>query len=104
RLVRSAIAVCVGVLAGFTFINQVVDFILGPTRRALPPGSKLIYTQPGEAFALYIQIALIIGIVIAMPYVMYQLWRLIGPLMPVSARRFAAPFVMFTTLGFVAGA
>ena len=104
RIVRSLIAVCIGVLIGFAAINPVFDFVMGPTRRALPPGSKLIYTQPGEAFSLYIQIALIIGIIIAMPYVMYQLWRLIGPLMPKSTRKFAIPFVLFTTLGFVAGA
>ena len=47
RLVRSAIAVAVAVLLGFAFINQVVDFLLGPTRRSLPKGAKLIYTQPG---------------------------------------------------------
>ena len=104
RLVRSALAVCVGVLVGFAFINQIVSFILGPTRGALPAGTRLIYTEPGEAFGLYIQIALIVGVVMAMPYLMYQLWRLIAPLVPESARRFAIPFVLFTTLGFLAGA
>ena len=39
-----------------------------------------------------------------MPYVMYQLWKLIAPLVPMAARRFAVPFVLFTTLGFVGGA
>ena len=104
RLVRSALAVCVGVLVGFAFINQIVTFILGPTRRALPSGTRLIYTQPGEAFGLYIQIALIVGVVVAMPYIMYQLWQLVAPLVPVTARRFTIPFVLFTTLGFLAGA
>jgi sec-independent protein translocase protein TatC len=104
RLVYSAIAVGVGVLVGFAFISQVVDFLLGPTRRALPKGARLIYTQPGEAFALYVQIALIVGVVLAMPFIMYQLWRLIAPLVPPAARRFAIPFVLFTTLGFLAGA
>jgi sec-independent protein translocase protein TatC len=104
RLVRSALAVCVGVLIGFGFINQIVAFLLGPTRRALPAGSRVIYTQPGEAFGLYIQIALIVGIVIAMPYIMYQLWKFVSPLVPAGARRFTLPFVLFTTLGFLAGA
>src|SRR6266581_3374046 len=75
RLVHSALAVCVGILVGFAFINQIVTFILGPTRRALPGGTRLIYTQPGEAFGLYIQIALIVGVVVAMLYIMYQLWQ-----------------------------
>jgi sec-independent protein translocase protein TatC len=104
RLVHSALAVCVGLLVGFAFINQVVTFILSPTRRALPRGTRLIYTQPGEAFGLYIQIALIVGVVVAMPYIMYQLWQLVAPLVPVTARRFTIPFVLFTTLGFIVGA
>jgi sec-independent protein translocase protein TatC len=104
RLVRSALVVCVGILVGFAFINQIVTFLLGPTRRALPSGTRLIYTQPGEAFGLYIQIALIVGVAVAMPYIMYQLWLLVAPLVPVTARRFTIPFVLFTTLGFIGGA
>jgi len=104
RIVRALVAVAVGALVAFMVIERLMVFLLGPTRRALPPGAKLIYTQPGEAFALYIQVALIAGVVFAMPIVMYQLWRLIQPLVPPSARRFAVPFVLFTTLGFVAGA
>ena len=64
RIVRSCLAIVVGVVAGFAFINPIVDFILAPTRRALPPGVKMIYTQPGEAFSLYVTIALIMGIVL----------------------------------------
>ena len=104
RLVSSALAVGVGIAIGFAFINQAVDFILAPTRRTLPPGAKLIYTQPGEAFGLYIQIALIVGIVVAMPYIMYQGWRIVAPIVPPAARRFAIPFALFTTIGFVLGA
>lgn len=104
RIVRSFIAIAIGVLIGFSFIERIVGVILEPTRRALPAGSTLIYTQPGEAFSLYIQIALIVGIVIAMPVIMYQLWRLVAPLVPASARRFTIPFVLCTTLGFLAGA
>ena len=104
RIVRALLAIAGGALVGFVLIDRIVAFVLGPTRRALPVGAKLIYTQPGEAFGLYIQIALIAGVVFAMPFIMYQLWRLIAPLVPASARRFAIPFVGFTTVGFVAGA
>jgi sec-independent protein translocase protein TatC len=104
RIVRSVIAICVGIALGFAFIGQVVDFILAPTRRTLPPGGRLIYTQPGEAFTLYIQIALIIGVTAAMPYIMFQFWRLISPIVPPAGRRFAIPFALFTSLGFLTGA
>jgi sec-independent protein translocase protein TatC len=103
-LLRSSIAVAIGIVLGFSFTSQVVEFVLEPTVRALPKGSTLIYTQPGEAFALYIQVALLTGLVLAMPYIMYQLWRLLGPVLPASARRFALPFAFFTSLGFVLGA
>src|SRR5437764_5395358 len=72
RVVRSLLAVCVGMLAAFVYINPIVSLLLAPTRRALPAGSKLIYTEPGEAFSLYIWVAIITGIVVAMPYIMYQ--------------------------------
>lgn len=104
RIVNSCIAVAVGVVAGFAFINKIVDFILAPTRRALPPGVKLIYTQPGEAFSLYVQIALIAGVVLAAPFIMYQVWMFVAPGLYSKERRLAYPFVFFTTLGFVLGA
>ena len=59
RIVRSCLAVAFGILATFYWIQPIFNFILAPTRRALPPGVKLIYTQPGEAFSLYITVALI---------------------------------------------
>lgn len=104
RLVRIALAICVGLLAGFALIGQIVDFVLAPTRGSLPTGTEIIYTEPGEAFGLYIQVALIAGTVIAMPYIMLQLWGLVEPLVPKAARRFAIPFAFFTTLGFIGGA
>ena len=104
RIINSCIAVAVCVLVGFTFINRIVDFILAPTRRALPPGVKLIYTQPGEAFSLYVQIALIMGVVFAAPYIMYQVWKFIAPGLYSNEKRMAIPFVLFTTIGFLLGA
>ena len=104
RLVRSALAVTVGILVGFMFINRVVNLLLAPTRHALPAGTRIIYTQPGEAFGLYIGIALIVGVVLAMPFIMYQFWQFVSPLVPAGARKFSIPFVLLTTVGFIAGA
>jgi sec-independent protein translocase protein TatC len=104
RIVHSAIAIAVCVVAGFYWINQIVNFILAPTRQALPTGVKLIYTQPGEAFSLYVQIALIMGVVLAAPFIMYQVWMFIAPGLYSNEKRLAIPFVLFTTLGFLLGA
>ncbi len=104
RIVNSALSIAVGILVGFWWINQIVDFILRPTRAALPPGVKLIYTQPGEAFSLYVQIALIMGVVIASPFIMYQVWMFIAPGLYSNEKKLAIPFVVFTTTGFILGA
>src|SRR6195256_1725026 len=104
RIVNSAIAIGVCVVVGFAFINRIVDFILAPTRRALPPGVKMIYTEPGEAFSLYITISLISGVVLAAPFIMYQVWMFIAPGLYSNEKKFVAPFVLFSTLGFLAGA
>jgi len=104
RIVNSAIAIGVCIVLGFAFINTIVDFILAPTRSALPPGVKMIYTEPGEAFSLYIQISLIMGVVLAAPFIMYQVWMFIAPGLYSNEKRLAIPFVLFTTIGFVLGA
>ena len=104
RVTRACLAIAVGVLVAFGFYQQIADFLLGPTRKALPPGVKMIYTQPGEAFSFYIQIALIAGIVIASPYVMAQVWLFIAPGLYANEKRLAVPFVLFTTIGFILGA
>ena len=104
RIVRALLGIAVGVFAGFFFINYLVDFLLAPTRRLLPPGSKMIYTQPGEAFSLYVQVALIAGTVLAAPYVMYQVWLFIAPGLYANEKKLAVPFVLMSTIGFIAGA
>src|SRR5437868_900031 len=59
RIVHAAIAIGVGILLSFTFIQRIYNFLMAPTMHVLPAGSKLIYTEPGEAFSLYIQLSLI---------------------------------------------
>src|SRR5215471_8774061 len=104
RIVNACIAIAVGVLVTFAFIQKIFDFLLAPTRRALPPGVKLIYTQPGEAFSLYVTVALIAGVVVAAPFIMFQVWMFIAPGLYSNEKKLAIPFVAFTTAGFVLGA
>ena len=104
RIVQSLLGVAIGVGLGFFFINPIVNFILTPTWRLLPAGSRMIYTQPGEAFGLYVQIGLIVGVVLASPWIMYQVWLFIAPGLYANEKRFAVPFVLMSTIGFVGGA
>jgi sec-independent protein translocase protein TatC len=103
RIVQSCLGVAVGILASFAFINYIVNFILTPTWKVLPAGSRMIYTQPGEAFGLYIQVSLIMGVVLAAPWIMYQVWLFIAPGLYANEKRLAIPFVTLSTVGFVGG-
>jgi sec-independent protein translocase protein TatC len=104
RIIHSSIAIGIGMLVASAFIGRIVNFLLSPARKMLPPGSHLIFTQPGEAFSLYLTVALIAGSVLAAPYVMYQVWLFIAPALYAKEKRFAVPFVLLTTIGSLVGA
>jgi sec-independent protein translocase protein TatC len=104
RIVNACIATAIGVVVSFFFIDRIYKFIMGPTIRVLPKGSKLMFTEPGEAFSLYIQLSLIAGAVIAAPYIMYQVWKFIAPGLYTNEKKFAVPFVLLSSSGFVGGA
>ena len=104
RIIRSSIAIGVGMLIAFFFVGPIGNFVLAPTLRMLPPGSQLIFIRPGETFSFYMDIALIGGIVLAAPFVAYQLWRFIAPALYRKEKRLAIPFVVLTTAGTMGGA
>jgi sec-independent protein translocase protein TatC len=104
RIINSAIGIAAGVIVTFFFHQRLYEFVFEPTRRILAPGSKLIYNEPGEAFSIHIQIALIAGVIVAAPYIMYQVWRFIAPGLYANEKRFAIPFVLLSSVGFVLGA
>jgi sec-independent protein translocase protein TatC len=58
----------------------------------------------GETFAFYLDVALIGGVILAAPYVLFQVWRFIAPGLHAHERRMAAPFILMATACTVAGA
>src|SRR6185436_19393244 len=79
-------------------------FVLAPTIRLLPSGSHLIFTRPGEAFSFKLTLALMGGLVIALPFVMFQLWMFIAPGLYAGEKKLAIPFVTLMTIGTLGGA
>jgi sec-independent protein translocase protein TatC len=104
RIINAVLGVAVGIGLSFFFIQRIYEFLTAPALATLPEGSRLIYTQPTEAFSLYIQISLISGAVFAGPWIMYQVWGFIAPGLYANEKRFVVPFVLFSTIGFLAGA
>ncbi len=104
RLVVSAAALGGGFLVSLFFIGRIFDFIMRPLQELLPEGSKLIYTEPTEAFMLQLKMAALAGVVISAPIIMWQVWLFIAPGLYVNEKRMAIPFILMSTLFFLGGA
>jgi sec-independent protein translocase protein TatC len=114
RLIRTLLALVIGFLVALAFIPEwdlgrvrfpgIFRFIMEPLSAVLPNGSSLIYTVPTEAFFLQIKMAALVGLILAMPVVMWQTWRFIAPGLYSNEKRWAIPFVGLTTICFTAGA
>jgi sec-independent protein translocase protein TatC len=104
RIVVSLAAVAVGCVVAFTFVEKIYSFIMDPLNRLLPKGSTFVFTEPTEAFVLYVKMALLAGIILAMPVILLQAWLFVAPGLYAKEKRLAAPFVILATTGFVGGA
>jgi sec-independent protein translocase protein TatC len=104
RIMYAVGAVFIGFVLAFFFIDEIFDFIMRPMQQLLPAGGTLVYTDPTEAFLLYIKIALIAGLLIASPAVMSQVWLFVAPGLYSHEKKWAIPFVAMSSFFFVLGA
>jgi sec-independent protein translocase protein TatC len=104
RLIRSCFVIAAGMVVAFLFVNRIAAFVLDAAFRTLPVGGSLIMTKPGEGLALYLDLALLGGVLLAAPFVTYQVWRFIAPGLYAREKRLVIPFAVLATLGTLAGA
>lgn len=104
RIIISLLSVAVGFVAAFTVIDRIFGFIMRPLQEVLPEGGKLIYTEPTEAFLLYLKVAALVGLFLATPVILWQVWLFVAPGLYVNEKKLAIPFVFFSTGFFVLGA
>src|ERR1043165_2798444 len=69
RLIRSCIAIAVGMGIAALFIDRIANVVLEQILRTLPAGSALIYTNPSQGFSFWFNLTLIGGLVVAAPFV-----------------------------------
>lgn len=108
RLVRSAAALMVGAILCWAYRVQVLAWLLRPYERAwaareLAGAPELQTLSAPDALMGYMQLALVGGLVFAIPVVFYQLWAFISPGLYAKEKRFIYPFVFFSTLLFLSG-
>lgn len=103
RLLKSLIALALGFGVAWGYHEEIFHFMVRPLKQANPT-LELIATTPTEAIMLYMKMSFFVGIFIAAPFLLYQIWAFIAPGLYSHEKSYAIPFVMFGTLFFIAGA
>ena len=98
RIFRSIIAVAVASTIGFYFATPIREFLQRPLG-----GIPLQVLGVGDAFFIQVKIALVVGIILAMPVLLYQLWAFIAPGLTANERKLIRPWIPLALLFFSIG-
>ncbi len=105
RLLICCLAIGVGFIVSYFFSGKIFEWLMRPWINALPPGqsAKLIYTAPHEAFFVYMKVSLISGTLLAIPVILWQIWRFVAPGLYANEKKYMLPVIFSSCFCFVAG-
>lgn len=105
RLVKAAVAVLAVTIVILIWPGPaaIYDLVARPMMASLPMGSKMIATGVISPFVIPMKIALLMGFILALPWVLYQAWAFIAPGLYTHEKRLVAPLVISSSLLFIAG-
>lgn len=105
RIVRALLAILLGfgLLCVWPSPGGLYDLLALPMSQALPGGTKLIATGTFAPFMVPLKITLMGGFLLALPFVLYQLWAFVAPGLYSHEKRFVLPLVISSTLLFFVG-
>lgn len=104
RILWSLLALGVGIAIGFVLVLK-LD-VIGLLARPITPyleGQKLVFTHPGEPFGITMKASFIIGIVFALPVIVYQVWAFVAPALYEREKRVMIPVLGGATFLFAGG-
>jgi len=103
RLILSFVAIGVGFGLCYTFSQPLFDILSAPLLKVMPIGGSLIFTSVAEAFFTYMKVGFIGGLILASPYVLYQIWAFVAPGLYRNEKRYVIPFVVLGSFFFALG-
>ena len=115
RLIISFVAIAVGAVVCWIAYDQILDFLLDPYCRSLPEddraatgvfgdGCNLYVTNPLEPFSVRLTVAGYGGLILAIPVVLWQIWRFVAPGLYSHEKKYAIPFMVSGVVLFFLGA
>ncbi len=106
RIINSLIAVVIGALIGWILAPHFVKWIVKPMTDALSKAGlepKLVYSHPAGFLNLLITLSIYLGIVLASPWILYQIWLFVAPALYKHERSAITGFLFSTVFLFLAG-
>jgi sec-independent protein translocase protein TatC len=104
RLVASAIALGIGFAICYAFSDTLFRVLAWPLKINMAPEDRLIYTGLPEMFFIYIKVAFVAGLLLAAPFIFYEMWMVATPRFRQRQGRLVLPFVLISSLLFIGGA
>ncbi|MGH9118765.1 MAG: twin-arginine translocase subunit TatC [Acidimicrobiales bacterium] len=112
RLIKVVLAVAIGAVVGFVAYEWIFDILIEPYQQLCEAGigqtlddnCRLLVTNPLEGFSVRIKVSTYAGVALAMPVILWQIWRFVTPGLYAHEKRYAMPFVTSAMMLFIAGA
>jgi sec-independent protein translocase protein TatC len=103
RIMKASAAIIIIFLCLMPWAADIYDLLARPMMVALPAGSKMIATGVITPFLIPVKVTLLVAFVIALPWVLYQLWAFVAPGLYAHEKRLVAPLVISSSLLFIGG-
>jgi len=103
RLIVASAALLLGVAVSAVFTQQFLHWLTAPAKDQVQD-LTIIYTEPLEYWGTYFRVALVAGVAVAMPVIVYEILAFVGPGLTRKERRWVYPLVLGATLAFLGGA
>lgn len=103
RLIRALLAVVVVFICLFPWAKDLYTVLAQPLLAALPQGGQMIATDVVGVFLVPMKVTLLLAFLIAMPYVLYQVWAFVAPGLYTHEKRLVLPLVIASCVLFLIG-
>ena len=104
-ILKSVLAILVGMVLCFTFADYIINFLLSPTfQENLKTEIEIQAIRPAGMFTARVNISLLLGFALVLPYVLYQLWTFISPGLLDKEKKYVPIVIFFCCVLFLVGA
>jgi len=103
RLLHAVVAVLLVFICLFPWASDLYTLLAHPLLARLPKGGQMIATDVTTPFFVPLKVALMTAFLIALPYILYQIWRFVAPGLYAHEKRLVWPLIVASTLLFFCG-